>query len=115
MCCSRTTSSFGSILDTRCAHDFIPEVPAQVAGRSNIGFSSEDLAEFPLDSRQADQSDPVSWLEFNQDVDITVVTKIVAQDRTEERQAPDVMVTTEGDDLIVCDAQSRGRHGQGLR
>ena len=64
--------------------------------------SSHQRRELGLDSHQREAWD-VSWLKLDQDVDIAVGSKVIAQHRPEERKAGDVVPPAEGSHGVAVD------------
>jgi len=75
---SEGRSSTG-IHDLRRFDNFITEEPAQVGRSPHVSFAPENLGELPLHSGQADQPDNRARVELDQDINITVRTKILPQ------------------------------------
>src|SRR5947209_7745842 len=57
MCWRRTRSSSGSMQLHRLLQDFVPEVSAEVARRTEIYFESDQLAQLPFHAGHVQQSD----------------------------------------------------------
>lgn len=90
------TWSFFRILDFRRFHDFLAEVPAQVCGSAQIDLpASEQIRQLQLHACDTKKSGDMIRLEFDQQVDVAIRTKIIPQGRAENRQPPDPVALAE--------------------
>ena len=80
ICRNRTRSSL-FIGNQRGADDLIPEVGAQVSGRTEIDFAAgEEAAQFLFHSSEAEEADVVAGLEFDEDIDVAVRPELRSED-----------------------------------
>jgi hypothetical protein len=64
-------------MDFRGSHNLIPEVAAQLSGRSEIDLPTEHRRELPLDRREANEADRMPGLKLDEHVDVAIWGEIV--------------------------------------
>ena len=87
----------------------MPEVRAEVLGRSELDRSSEGVLEFELHLGQVQQAGGGSGVELDQEIDVTVRTEVVAQGRAEQCEASDAVAASEHDEEGLVEGQTRSQ------
>jgi len=93
MCSSRTRSSL-FILRNGGGNDLFAKVPAELSGRPKVDFATDHLRKLHLHANQAEVSRAETFFELHEQVDIAVIPKSIRQNRSEQRQLPDVISLT---------------------
>src|SRR5438128_1053354 len=90
MCSSRSRSSSFGIEKLRLREHLPSEIRTEETRRIEVDPSAENLAQLVL-HREERQARRVSWLEFDEDVDVALGPKLRSQDRSEESEPADVV------------------------
>src|ERR1043165_1041185 len=99
----RSRSSRRGVQLLRLAKDLVPEVLAEEAGRVQVYLPAEQSGQFAL-HREEREAGRVAGLELDQNVDVAIRPKVLAQHRAEQRQTRDVAPATK---LRECVAVER--------
>src|SRR5215213_8371942 len=101
MCCRRILSSPGSTQLHRLLQDFMSEVTAQVARRTEVYLESDQLAQLPFHAGHVQKSDARPGLELHEQVQVAVLAKVIAvsQDGAEGLEVADEILTAVAVDL----------------
>ena len=84
--------------------DLVAEVAAEEARRVEVHLPAEDRRELRLHREEAEAGHEAG-LELHQDVHVAFRREVVPQDRSEERQAPDVVAPAECCDRLGVDGE----------
>jgi hypothetical protein len=83
------------ILNLRFPQHILAEIPAQILSGAQIDLSPKDHGELPFHARDTEKPWHVRGLEIHKHINVTLGVKILSQNRSEQRQAPDVVLLAE--------------------
>lgn len=98
-------------MDDRIPKNRLADSRTDEPRRVEINPASEQIGQFPFDGEEGQPRRPPR-LELDEEIDVAVGAEIVAQGGTEEREAADPVLASEGGDGFPVDG--RGPHDAAL-
>jgi hypothetical protein len=106
---SRTNVSWRDILNLGFGQRSIAEVSAQKGRRVEINLPAKNFGEFALKAEKL-QARHECGIEFDEHIHVAAWPEVVTQDRSEQRQLPDVMPAAKLRDTVSGNFYPRASH-----